>query len=173
MTLVFRKTTEEDVPAVMKIIDDAKSLLAATGSPQWQNGYPNIETIEKDIEEAISYVLLVDGEVAGTLALQQTPDKNYRDIFEGRWEKEADPYTTIHRIALSKAFRGQKLAYRLIEFAQAETKTLGITQIRVDTHRMNSGMQRIMAHCGFKFCGIVYVDDDVDNERLAYQKLLQ
>lgn len=173
MTLVFRKTTVEDIPAVMKIINDAKSLLASAGSPQWQNGYPNVETIEKDIETAISYVLLVDGTVAGTLALQRTPDINYQEIFEGSWEKAEEPYTTIHRIALSEAFRGQKLAYRLIEFAEEETKTLGITQMRADTHKMNIGMQRVMTHCGFTLCGIVYVDDYVDNERLAYQKLWQ
>ncbi len=173
MTLVFRKTTAEDLPAVMKIITDAKALLAAAGSPQWQNGYPNEETIKNDIEEGISYVLLVDGVVAGTMALQRTPDKNYQEIFEGTWENETDPYTTVHRIALSKEFRGQKLAYRLMEFAEAETKNLGIRQIRVDTHKKNTGMQRIMEHSGFELRGLVYVSDYTDNERLAYQKLVQ
>lgn len=33
MSLVFRETTVEDLPAVMKIINDAKALLAAAGSP--------------------------------------------------------------------------------------------------------------------------------------------
>lgn len=173
MSLVFRETTVEDLPAVMKIINDAKALLAAAGSPQWQNGYPNEETIKNDIEEGISYILLVDGVVAGTLALQRTPDKNYQEIFEGTWENEADPYTTIHRIALSEEFRGQKLAYCLIEFAEAETKKQGIHQIRVDTHKKNKGMQRIMDHSGFELRGIVYVSDYTDNERLAYQKLVR
>ncbi|MBF8808704.1 MAG: GNAT family N-acetyltransferase [Enterococcus lacertideformus] len=173
MSLVFRKTTLEDVPAVMKVINDAKSLLAINGSPQWQNGYPNEETIKQDIQKSWGYVFLVDGIVAGTLALQKTPDKNYQKIFEGSWEKAKDPYTTIHRIALSEDFRGQKLAYRLIEFAESETKMLGMSQIRVDTHKKNIGMQRIMNHCGFTLCGIVYVDDYVDNERLAYQKLIE
>ncbi|MWO10814.1 GNAT family N-acetyltransferase, partial [Escherichia coli] len=44
--------------------------------------------------------------------------------------------------------------------------------VRVDTHKKNTSMQRIMAHCGFELRGIVYVDDEIDNERLAYQKLL-
>lgn len=172
MTIEFRKTTLADVPAVMKIINEAKRLLASADSPQWQNGYPNEETIRQDIEKTWSYVLVVDGIIAGTLALQKTSDKNYQEIFEGSWEKADAPYTTIHRIALADAFRGQKLAYRLIEYAEAETKALGMAQVRVDTHKKNTSMQRIMAHCGFELRGIVYVDDEIDNERLAYQKLL-
>ena len=71
MTIEFRKTTLADVPAVMKIINEAKRLLASADSPQWQNGYPNEETIRQDIEKTWSYVLVVDGIIAGTLALQK------------------------------------------------------------------------------------------------------
>ncbi|MGX7173362.1 GNAT family N-acetyltransferase [Enterococcus ratti] len=173
MTFVFRKTSFEDASTVMKIMDDAKDLLAAMGSPQWQNGYPNEEIIKQDIERSWSYVFLLDGIVAGTIALQQIPDKHYQEIFEGRWEKATDPYTTIHRIALSRNFQGQKLAYRLMEFAEKETKVLGMAQIRADTHKKNIGMQRILTQCGFKLCGVVEVDDKVDRKRFAYQKLLE
>lgn len=172
MAIEFRRTTLADVPAVMKIINEAKWLLASDNSPQWQNGYPNEETIKHDIEKTWSYVLVIDGIIAGTLALQKTPDKNYQEIFEGSWEKADEPYTTIHRIALADAFRGQKLAYQLVEYAETETKALGIAQVRVDTHKKNTSMQRIMSRCGFELRGIVYVDDEIDNERLAYQKLL-
>jgi N-acetylglutamate synthase-like GNAT family acetyltransferase len=38
--IYVRKAQLQDLPAIMKIIDNAKALLKADGSPQWQDGSP-------------------------------------------------------------------------------------------------------------------------------------
>ena len=45
-----RKSTKKDIPQILSIIDDAKTLLKSMEIDQWQNGYPNQEQIENDID---------------------------------------------------------------------------------------------------------------------------
>lgn len=94
------------------------------------------------------------------ISLTKTSDKNYQEIFEGSWEKADAPYTTIHRIALADAFRGQKLAYRLVEYAEAETKALGMAQVRVDTHK-----RILVCNVSWLIVGLSYVVSSMSTMR--------
>ena len=49
--MIFRKATETDLNAIMNIISQAQNYLKEQGIDQWQNGYPNRQTIKKDIEK--------------------------------------------------------------------------------------------------------------------------
>ena len=42
----------------MQVMEDAKKCLAAAGSDQWQNGYPNADIIIEDIISGQAYVAL-------------------------------------------------------------------------------------------------------------------
>ncbi|MCI1594851.1 MAG: GNAT family N-acetyltransferase, partial [Pediococcus pentosaceus] len=84
-TSYLRKATKADLPAILEIIDAAKAYLKEQGINQWQAGYPTNQDIEKDIEQKISYVLMVDGEIAATAALWPDRDVNYDDMLEGSW----------------------------------------------------------------------------------------
>ena len=57
MQMTIRKTTAKDIDAVLKIFEDAKAYMLANGIDQWQKGYPNRETILRDIETSVGYVL--------------------------------------------------------------------------------------------------------------------
>lgn len=100
-----------DLPAIISIISDAKAYLKEQNINQWQSGYPFDSDIEMDIKDGISYVLIIDGKVAGTAAIHQGLDRNYLEIQDGEWVNGTfAKYTAIHRIALSGAFRGQHLS---------------------------------------------------------------
>lgn len=171
-TLQFRKAEKKDAEKILLIIEEAKKLLAEQNSPQWQNGYPNREVIDKDIVEAKAYVLIYKNDLVGTIALQKEPEKNYETISEGQWSNPEQSYVTIHRIAVASNYRRKNFAMKIIELAQLEIKKWGFSQIRVDTHRKNKGMQRLLEKSGFQYKGIVWVDGYSDNERLAYQKVV-
>jgi len=40
--------------------------------------------------------------------------------------------------------------------------------VRIDTHRDNAAMLKLLESMGFKFCGVVWLENG--DERLAYQK---
>ena len=49
-----------DIPSIVQIIEAAKTHLAFLKIDQWQNGYPNKEQIENDLNNNESYVVLND-----------------------------------------------------------------------------------------------------------------
>ena len=86
-TIYMKKATEEDLPRVLDIIDLAKKTLKKRGVNQWQNGYPDPEILTQDIKDGINYIMVLDGEVVGTAALQQGIDPNYETIKDGHREQ--------------------------------------------------------------------------------------
>ena len=48
--MILRPTKIEDISRVIDIINQAKTYFKNNDIDQWQDGYPNEETIEKDIE---------------------------------------------------------------------------------------------------------------------------
>jgi len=67
--MIIRKTEKEDIAGVLKIIESAKERMKNMGLNQWQNGYPNENSIREDIDKGISYVMEENGEILGTLVL--------------------------------------------------------------------------------------------------------
>ena len=167
--IYLRRAQLQDLPAIMKIIDDAKELLKKNGSPQWQNGYPNQETLTQDIAMQTNWVLINDNKVAATATLQLTPEPTYRNITQGQWQQPDEPYATLHRVAISSNYRGQGLSKLLFSNLLTVGQMQGIKNFRVDTHRSNKAMQHIAENFNFKKRGIIKVNDQNDPERLAYE----
>ena len=59
----IRLAFPNEVDAIMQVIEGAKKCLAEAGSTQWQNGYPNTDTIIEDIISGQAYVALEEGEL--------------------------------------------------------------------------------------------------------------
>lgn len=96
----FRKSTKKDIKEIMDIIKQAQSYFKIQGINQWQNGYPNEEVINIDVNKGHSYVLLKENKIVATVAISFDGEKNYDTIYEGAWLTN-DTYGVIHRIAVS------------------------------------------------------------------------
>ena len=58
----IRKATYNDIPRIMEICDEARSIMRSNGNvTQWKGGYPSEETIRADIDGGVGYVVW-DGE---------------------------------------------------------------------------------------------------------------
>ena len=143
MQVYLRQSVPEDLAAIMVVINEAKEFLKSYHGPQWQDGHPNEAMIRDDISTGDSYVLVVNGQVAGTAVLQTTPDPNYDLIEEGQWQEPMAPYATIHRIAVSNKFRGRHLATYLFSNLLSAGLAQGIHNFRFDTHAVNKPMQKL------------------------------
>lgn len=165
----FRKTTLQDIDNVMKIINEAKEYLKKNTIDQWQNGYPNSDTIYTDIKNNSSYVLENENEILATSMVSFEEDKTYKDIYNGKWINNSD-YAVIHRIAVSEKAKGTGIASIIIKKVENLSKENKVSSIRVDTHKDNISMQRLLEKNGFKYCGIIYLEDG--SERIAFEKLI-
>lgn len=171
--IYLRQSTLDDLPKIIDIIEGAKKTLRDRGVDQWQVGYPNNEILKRDIQEDISYVLILDGEVVGTAALQQGYDKNYQDMASGNWSNDSDvTYSIIHRIAVESGHQGQHLSSALIQQLLTISHYLGYSDVRIDTHPDNLVMQHVISSNGFDEKGTITMDE-YHGIRKAYQILLK
>ncbi|HCD08659.1 GNAT family N-acetyltransferase [Companilactobacillus crustorum] len=172
-SIYIRHAQISDLKKIMNIISQAQAMLKADGSPQWQSGYPNIDTLKGDIMAQQCWVLMVDNQVAGTATLIVADDPNYREITDGSWKNTTDPYATIHRIAISSDYAGQHLGKFFISNLISQAYQNGIHNFRIDTHQLNKRMQHLATNSGYIHRGKIYVDEPAanheDNARLAFE----
>ena len=160
----IRLAFPNEVDAIMQVIEEAQKCLADAGSTQWQNGYPNTETIIDDIISGQAYVALEEGELLAYAAVTKSPEKAYEAIYDGNWEGKEAEYLVFHRIAVASDVQGQGVAQTFLE---GLIEGFDYLDFRSDTHDQNKVMQHIFEKLGFKQVGKV----PVDGERLAYQKV--
>ncbi len=166
----FRKAIYRDIHSIMDIIREAQIYFKEQGIDQWQNNYPNIETIQRDIDNQNGYVLVEDHKVVGTVAVVFDGDTNYESIYQGDWLSK-QKYVTIHRIAIASRYKGKRFSSIILKEIEKMSLNKGIYSIKVDTHKENQSMRKFLQKNGFQYCGIVYLEDH--SERVAYEKIVQ
>lgn len=156
----IRRATVEDIPRLKEIFAIARNFMAETGNAnQWAADYPSEEFIKKDIESGDCHVIVYDGKIVATFVLRPGIDPTYNNIYDGKWLNDL-PYATIHRIASSGETKG--VMHLAMQYAKQCYKN-----IRIDTHRDNLVMRKLIEKEGFKLCGTIHCWNG--SERLAYQ----
>jgi len=169
---LIRKTTINDIDAVSSIFDEARQTIAQLGIDQWQNGYPSREVVAEDIELGESYCVEVNAKICGTFAIILNGEPTYDKIYDGEWitGNGNKNYTAIHRVAISVSSRGSGISGKIIDYSAQVAKSHGHNSLRIDTHRGNVVMRRMLEKHGFTYCGIIYLTSG--DERVAYEKKL-
>ena len=158
----IRKATLQDLPQILPIYAYARQQMAENGNPtQWGADKPAPETIRQDIQNGHLFFMEYGGEPAGVFAFWVGEEPTYQHI-DGHW-RNALPYGVIHRIASNGKCPG--IFSQCLEFCGAITRN-----IRIDTHRENRVMRRLLERYGFQECGIIYVEDHTP--RIAFQRCL-
>lgn len=158
----IRHTRTDDLPVLRTIFDNARRFMVRTGNPnQWEEGFPPQAVLEADIQAECSYVCVEDGRILATFFFSTAGEPTYRVIREGAW-LDAAPYGVVHRIAAAE--QGHGAAAYCLDWCLAQCGN-----IRIDTHRDNKPMQRLLARLGYTYCGLIDLEEG-RGERLAFQK---
>ncbi len=172
-SLTIRPATQADAATVWRIIEGEKQIMRDAGRDQWQNEYPNPESIAADVAAGVGRVLLAGGVIVGYCALIATGESHY-DHIEGMWLTAGDSshcnYAVVHRIAIAPQLTGQGLATSFMQLLLDEAAAMGLESMRIDTNHDNVQMLHLLPKLGFNYCGIVEV---ADGPRRAYEKLLR
>jgi len=168
MNYHFRKAEIGEIGEIWTILQQAIARRKNEGSNQWQDGYPNPEVVQNDIEKEHGYVLTEAENIIGYCAVVVNYEPEYSKI-EGKWLTNSD-FVVIHRLALSEKYLGKNLSKMMIEFVEEFAKSKDIYSIKVDTNHDNIPMLKIFEKSGFSFCGIVHFRG---SPRRAYEKVLE
>ncbi len=172
-----RRAEEADAEAILAVMEEAKAFLRERGVDQWQDGYPNRETIMADIAAGRGWAFdcLDTGELAGYECVSMEPEACYPGI-DGKWLTEGENYAVIHRTMAAAKFRGTRLSGEMFSFAEELASGMGKQSVRVDTHRDNAPMNRLCEKRGYTYCGVVNIGETNQTEgdplRNGYEKLL-
>lgn len=162
--MIITKASLDNLDSIMSIIEKAKQSLKDNNVNQWQDGYPNKETLIKDINNDELYVVKDDELIIGVFALSNY-EPSYSKIYEGTWSSNKD-YVVIHRLALLNNYKGKGIAKYIFDDIKSK-----YNYIRVDTHKDNKAMNKCLINNGFTYRGIIYLNRDGDNMRYAYDYL--
>lgn len=170
--MIIRKSTPNDLNALMPIFDEARGTIAKLGIDQWQDGYPSRPVIAEDIALGRSYAVELDGTVCGAFVLVDDGEITYDEIYDGHWltGDESQDYVAIHRVAVSVARRGSGISTAMIDYAADYAGALGRASLRIDTHEGNVVMRRMLEKHGFTHCGTIYLQSGAP--RVAYEKIV-
>lgn len=170
MDIQYRLAGKRDIPAILSIIRQAQASIARLGIAQWQDGYPNREIFEQDIQREQCYIFLIEKRIAGVMVVSFESEECYRALTGGKWLSEL-PYGVVHRMAVADAARSGGLAGQMMELAEICCLQNGVTSLRVDTHEGNLPMRKFLKKHGFTLCGTVDYGGP-DGKRIALEKLL-
>ena len=191
--LDIRPAKEEDLPAILDILDAARGIMRASGNPlQWADGYPSEAAIRSDMAKGGGMLVTASvgeqaggcGEQAGGCGKQaggcgkQAGGCGERPV--GYFAFLPSPEPTYARID-GGAWLDDRLPYHVIHRIASYPEVHGVFDtmlrwadkregnLRIDTHRDNRIMQHLLEKHGFRYCGIIYLASG--DERLAYQRL--
>ena len=165
----MRKATLEDLDRIWEIVEDARALLKADGSEQWQNGYPTRLTFQQDIEFGNCYLVIAGDRIAGTVTLMPQGDTHYNYIVDGEWAMPGHPFATIHRIAIDSAYRRPSLRHYILWSLISVAYANGIRNFGIATHDNNDRVHNLVQNFGFVKRGKVYTGPTPDDLRNVYE----
>jgi GNAT superfamily N-acetyltransferase len=157
----------EDLNTIWEILQGAIAQRKKDGSDQWQNGYPNLETVVVDIQSRHGYVLVENEIIIAYAAIIFGVEAAYNDI-KGQWLSN-DNYVVVHRVATSQNFKGKGVATKLFFLIEELSKNNNTFSIKVDTNFDNAPMLRILEKLNYTYCGEIFFSGA---PRMAYEKLL-
>ncbi|MDR0550625.1 MAG: N-acetyltransferase, partial [Spirochaetaceae bacterium] len=163
--MLIRNTMPEDFDAVMSLYAGAREFMRRNGNPtQWGETHPAPELVRQDIENGTGFVCTgEDNSLLAAFYFSMEEEPSYCAIlpdppFPGRWLNDK-PYGVVHRIASVPGRGAGEFCLRWC-FEQCGN-------VRIDTHRANIPMRRLLAKLGYTQCGIITIDGWGD--RIAFQ----
>lgn len=165
----LRLAREEDRKIILEIYEDGSKKLKSLGLDQWQgHDKPNLDNFKELIENKNIFVLEDDKKVLATVIIYDN-DIDYENNLDGTWQSPR-PYVALHRIGTLERERKKGYGRKVIEMSESYARENNFKSVRIDTHRGNKDMQRLLSSLSYKYVGLVYLGGK--NERFAFEKIL-
>ncbi|MDO5608926.1 MAG: GNAT family N-acetyltransferase [Capnocytophaga sp.] len=168
MKFEFRKAEMSDFEPIWEIISDAKESRRLEGSSQWQDGYPNEDSIRNDIQNHYGFVMTYQGIIYAYSAVIFAIEPAYEAI-EGQWITDGE-YAVVHRMAVARQAKGKGIGKILLEYIENYILEKKYPSIRIDTNFDNIAMLKILEKEEYVYCGEVYFRGSA---RKAFEKKIK
>lgn len=150
MNLSFRFANKEDLPVLFDLYKRGIEGMQKAGIDQWDNEYPNTQTITDDVENCDLHLCICDGEIAAAFALNREVEEEYKTA---SWEKPKAHFIAMHRLCVSPGLERRGIGRACMLEIERFAKENGFDAIRLDTFSKNTKALPMYESLGFKAVG--------------------
>lgn len=165
----IRKAKISDLNEIMNMYNSCVAGMMKNGIDQWDETYPNIEVITKDITAQTYYIVEIDREIIGGINIDKLQDKTYLDI---NWEDKSNSFLVVHRLAVKEEFWNKKIGKYLMIFTEKLVIENGLNSIRLDTYSGNPKAMEFYRRLGYNELGSINLKPN-KNEYYCFEKIIR
>ena len=118
---------------------------------RWEYGrHPTEQGLRSYIENGEMYLLLVQGDIVGMVAVVMSQEQEYEDV---PWTKKLENHevATLHLLAVCPEYQGKSLGSVILDLAGELAKRHGKKALRLDVLESNLPAQRMYEKAGWDF----------------------
>jgi len=150
MNAPIRRATPADAAELLQLVRDCVAAMRAAGIEQWDEVYPNAETIARGTVAGTLHVLW-EGE---TILASITIDSNMDPLWQGMdWSTDGEPAVAVHRLMVHPSCQGRGHAKHLMQHAETVAREQGCRSIRLDTFLQNPAAMALYPRLGYRRTG--------------------
>ncbi|MCB9679075.1 MAG: GNAT family N-acetyltransferase [Alphaproteobacteria bacterium] len=147
----IRQAGPADAPRIAALFERVKVAMHAAGLTHWDAAYPGMPEIARDVAAGTAFVL-GDEPLLAAMTLDRHAPPEYAAV---AWRAPLDASLYVHRLAVDPALRRQGLARRMMAFAEARARGLGLAAVKLDAYRDNPGASGLYPALGYTHTGEV------------------
>ena len=148
--MIFRLGDKRDLPELCSLLERAKEALERQEIFQWDEAYPNEETLAGDIGRGELFVGVDQGGARVFYVLNRECNREYEN---GAWKYPHVPHYIIHRLCVDPAFQGQGLGKQAMEHMESQVISLGAGAVRLDAFMENPSALGFYRKLGYDIVG--------------------
>lgn len=148
----MRLAQEKDIPELLQVLSEVVDFMQQAGIDQWDQNYPNKQTLEKDIMHQQAYVYEIDNSIAAYVCLNQVQDQSYAQL---NWLYH-EPSLVIHRLFVRPKQQRKAIAKQILDFSYQYAKSCELLSIRLDTLEQNPFANSLYIKENYRFVGQVH-----------------
>lgn len=149
-TLSYVLATVDHKAEIMNLFNKAKDAMAAQGIDQWDEVYPNINDIAKDIRDEHMTAVILNGKVIAAYTLNQHQDPSYNF---GNFTDVEDKFLVLHRFCLHPDVWQSGYAPQILAYLENKAKKEGTLAIRLDAFTKNPRALNLYEKNGYVYVG--------------------
>lgn len=166
MNAFIRKAIAADAAGLLGLVRDCVAAMRTAGIEQWDEVYPNAESIARDIEAGTLELLCEDSEIVACI----TVDQNMDPLWQGMdWTTDDEPAMAVHRLMVHPSRQGRGYGKLLMQHAETVARQQGCRSIRLDTFLNNPTAMSLYPRLGYRQTGTAMMRK---GEFAGFEKLL-
>jgi ribosomal protein S18 acetylase RimI-like enzyme len=146
----FHPTQPVEAKDIYLILDACRTAMLAKGIQQWDESYPTLQLVEKDIAAGGMYSIYQDSILVGAIVMDEKQSPQYETV---NWQLSQEPILVIHRLAINPSLQGNGLGKEAMEKAHEFATQKGYKNIRLDAYKRNEGLLNFYTKLGYQAVG--------------------